>query len=242
VIARRGLGRGGRAVVALVALPAVLAAQPVAAPVGAVRAAPSVVVPQTLVPAIAAALVLPLDARVTQWATAPAVADAPGMAALAATGRVAGGFGALAIGPAAWLVGEAARDQPIARAGARTGGAVLVALVATGAIKVAAGRLRPDASPTGTAHDWRWGGGLRGDARRSFPSGHASLATAAAVTLAHGVRGAGSGAWRDGVAVGAYALAGAAIVSRVRDKRHWLSDVLAGAALGSASALVARRW
>jgi undecaprenyl-diphosphatase len=155
---------------------------------------------------------------------------------------VSGGIGALGIGPVTWLAGEAGADRALARTGARTTGAVLVALATTGAIKVLAGRTRPDASADGSAHHWRPGSGLRGDAWRSFPSGHASLATAAAVTVAHGLRTAGSAGWRDGAAIGAYALAGTAIVSRVRDRRHWLSDVLAGAALGSASALVTRRW
>lgn len=239
---RRGLGRGGRALTALALLPAALAAQQVAPPVGATRTVEPASVARTIAPAIAAALVMPLDERVTRWATAPAVAEAPGMAAIAATGRRSGDIGALAVGPVTWLAGELAREQPIARTGARTGGAVLLALAATGAIKVVAGRARPDVAPDGSARHWRWFAGLADDGRRSFPSGHASLSTAAAVALAHGVRGAGDGGWRDGVAIGAYALAGAAIVSRVRDKRHWLSDVLAGAALGSASALVARRW
>jgi membrane-associated phospholipid phosphatase len=39
-----------------------------------------------------------------------------------------------------------------------------------------------------------------------------------------------------------YALAGVAAGSRVRDRQHWLSDVVTGSAIGMVSAVVVRRW
>lgn len=225
-----------------------LAAQLRPAPVGAVAAAPAPVaisdgaIARTALAALAAAVVMPADEATSRWFASPAVANAPGVPALAATGRVWGFAGALALGPVTWAAGELGDDAALARTGRWTAESVLLTLVATGAIKVVAGRTRPDHAPDGSARHWRLFRGLRDDGHRSFPSGHASLATAAAITFAHGLRSGGDARWRDGMAIGGYALAGTAILSRVRDRRHWLSDVLAGAALGSAGALVARRW
>ena len=39
-----------------------------------------------------------------------------------------------------------------------------------------------------------------------------------------------------------YALASLTAASRVRDRQHWLSDVVTGPPVGMASALVVRRW
>jgi membrane-associated phospholipid phosphatase len=58
----------------------------------------------------------------------------------------------------------------------------------------------------------------------SFPSGHASSSFATASSLAY------SYGWKVGVP--AYALASFVAISRVNENIHWLSDVVAGAALG----------
>ncbi len=82
---------------------------------------------------------------------------------------------------------------------------------ATEVLKAGVGRRRPDSG-----------------SRTSFPSGHASAAFAAATLIDR----------NSGHALGipAYALAAATAVSRVEARRHFPSDVLAGAALGVASA------
>lgn len=59
----------------------------------------------------------------------------------------------------------------------------------------------------------------------SCPSGHASQAFATAGSLAY------SYGWRVGVP--AYAVASAIAIARVREERHWASDIVAGAFLGS---------
>jgi membrane-associated phospholipid phosphatase len=58
----------------------------------------------------------------------------------------------------------------------------------------------------------------------SFPSGHASSSFATASSLAY------SYGWKVGVP--AYAAASFVAISRVNENIHWLSDVVAGAALG----------
>ena len=90
--------------------------------------------------------------------------------------------------------------------------AFVVNLGYTGVLKAAAGRERPNESDN-----------------YSFPSGHTSNAfTLASVASAH---------YGKSVGIPAYGLASLIGLSRIRGNAHWLSDVVAGAALGH---LVAR--
>ena len=68
------------------------------------------------------------------------------------------------------------------------------------------------------------------------------MSAAAAVTLAAEWRRQGVGGWKTAGPPLVYALASLTAGSRVRDRQHWMSDVVAGAAVGMASALIVRRW
>ena len=118
------------------------------------------------------------------------------------------GNGVLAAGLAATLLvaGHAAGDSTMSA----TGFQLVRAFVYTGALveglKVMVDRTRPD-------------GG-----RYSFPSGHAAIATAMVPVLARG--------YGPKVGVPAGVLAGLTSIGRLEDRRHYLSDVLFGSALG----------
>ncbi len=85
--------------------------------------------------------------------------------------------------------------------------AAVVNFAYTEVLKVAVGRERPN-----------------GQDNKSFPSGHTSNAfVLASVAQRHY-------GWKVGVPC--YALAGLVGVSRIREDKHWLSDVVAGAGLG----------
>jgi membrane-associated phospholipid phosphatase len=145
----------------------------------------------------------------------------------AAARNLAGGVRALGapevLGPAvvlAWLAGRTLHRPALESASVRVGASLLVAGVATAGIKLTVGRVRPDSSGTVldtydpfSGHD-------------SFPSGHAALSFAAATALDRETEAR----WVPWVA---YPLAGLVAWSRVRDDRHWTSDVVAGAALGT---------
>lgn len=108
---------------------------------------------------------------------------------------------------AAYGLGRAYGNRRIANAGADLVQAQLIAEVLTFAIKQAARRARPEGSGY------------------SFPSGHTTAAFASATVLQQHF------GWTIGLP--AYALAAYVGASRIHDRRHYLSDVAFGAALGT---------
>lgn len=115
-------------------------------------------------------------------------------------------------------------DRPgLTRAGARIAISVTASAVASETIKLSLGRERPDESPNDADHFRPLSG------HDSFPSGHTTVAFAAAAAIDRetGTR------WLKWVV---YPAAGCVGWSRVHDDRHWASDVLGGAILGSWSA------
>jgi hypothetical protein len=91
------------------------------------------------------------------------------------------------------------------------------------ALSYAAGRERPDA--TTSPNRWRHGGD-------SFPSVHSSAAFAVGMVFAE----SGNDDYRWIRRVLGYGIAGATAYVRIRENDHWLSDTVAGAALGIATA------
>jgi len=116
-----------------------------------------------------------------------------------------------------WLIGRAASEDSFRRAGYDGAEALLASGGIALVLKQAVDRTRPDGS------------------RYSFPSGHATGTFALAPVLAHHF------GWKGGVA--GYGLSAAASIGRLKDRRHFLSDVVAGAALGTmvGTAVVAQR-
>ena len=98
-----------------------------------------------------------------------------------------------------------------------------LAALSTTLFKFAAGRSRPN--ETSQVDDWRSGGD-------SFPSMHVSTTFAVGTVLAES--GNDKYRWlRRGIG---YGLAGATAYARLDHNAHWLSDTVAGAALGIATA------
>ena len=119
-----------------------------------------------------------------------------------------------------YLAGRALDRPVLAGASARIGLSVAVAAVATGGLKLAVGRVRPEDSAAESDPYQPFSG------HASFPSGHSSLAFATATALDRETEAY----WVPWVAYPIAALVG---WSRVHDDKHWASDVVAGAALGA---------
>jgi len=119
--------------------------------------------------------------------------------------------GAFAVQTGAALVtygiGRVTDSPRAARIGAGIFRAQLVSQATAQVVKAAAGRTRPDGSNS-----------------HSFPSGHSASAFATATVLQREL------GWKAGIP--AYAMAGWVAASRVQMKRHYLSDVIAGATVG----------
>lgn len=132
--------------------------------------------------------------------------------------------------PGAILAAGVVSGRPaLRRAGARVLASILLAGVATGGAKLVTGRVRPFET-----HDQYLFRPFSG--KDAFPSGHATMAFALATSL---------GAEMHNRVASALLYAGASGTawSRLNDQRHWLSDVLAGAAVGITSAkLIDGQW
>lgn len=123
-------------------------------------------------------------------------------------GRVIGGTPVhLAASFAAYGLGRSLKNPCLASLGADLVQAQLMAEILSQGMKFAVNRTRPD----GTA--------------RGFPSGHTTMSFATATVLQSHF------GWKAGLP--AYALASYVAASRVQSQRHYLSDVLFGAALGT---------
>jgi len=136
------------------------------------------------------------------------------------------------VGPAllgAFAFGWVTHRPAVTAASVRIGLSVFAAGAASEAVKLASGRSRPDRAP-GDPDDFSPFHGAD-----SFPSGHTTVmfAFASALTTESTSR------WVPWVAYPAAAVVGAA---RIADDRHWLSDVVAGAALGGFGGRECDRW
>ena len=102
------------------------------------------------------------------------------------------------------------------------------------------GRSRPYAA-AGDAQDFDLGGGFGSSTRRSFPSGHTSMA----FTFASVIAGETSHRWPRAhrvVAPLAYAAATGVGPARMYNDKHWASDVALGAAIGTLSGRIVVRY
>jgi membrane-associated phospholipid phosphatase len=125
-----------------------------------------------------------------------------------------------------YIYGVAASDDHTETAALLTGKAVLLTGGYTFLLKGLFQRERPDDGNPADPLNWHGPSGSWRD--NSFPSGHSSVAFAAATVLSAYYHE------RRWIGITAFSLASLVAVSRTYDNRHWASDVFAGAALGYA--------
>lgn len=149
--------------------------------------------------------------------------------------------GSFYIGGALYVTGKMTKNRNLQDLGWHGTEAVLLSSVTTSTLKGIFGRARPDFAEAGSARDFKAGSGFGNDNRKSFPSGHATTAFAAASAVTSEV----NRLWPKYTwYVGPVLYGGATLVglSRMYHNRHWASDVVLGAAIGTFSGLKVVRY
>jgi hypothetical protein len=223
----------------IVALP--LGAQQAVAP--AVRSEPAINTRESWLlgaSAVGAVLLMQRDQRISAWSQQPSLHTNRAFNSTMTGARLFGDPGSVILGAALWAGGALTHDNVMATDGQRALEAVAVSGIATAVIKGLTGRMRPYASPN-DATDFKFGRGIGGSGdTQSFPSGHtsAAFAFASVITARVAQRSPGRAAWLGPLLYGAATLTG---ISRVYDHKHWASDVLLGAGIGTVSGLLVSR-
>jgi membrane-associated phospholipid phosphatase len=142
--------------------------------------------------------------------------------------------GSAIIGTSMYVVGRIARSHRMADLGLHGTEALLIGEGLASGMKGVFGRQRPYVDTT-RFNPYKWhffGGFVSDDGHRSFPSGHsvAAFSAAAAVTTETSVWWP-SLRWEIGTVM--YGGAGMVGLSRMYNNRHWASDVIMGAAIGT---------
>jgi len=143
--------------------------------------------------------------------------------------------GSVIIGTSMYAVGRVSHSDRLAELGLRGTEALFVGEGFANVLKYSFGRARPfvdTVSPN--PDDWQLLRGLhRGDPYRSFPSGHTVAAFAAAAAVSSETSRWWPQATYYGIGPALYAGAIAVGASRMYENRHWASDVIMGAAIGT---------
>lgn len=154
--------------------------------------------------------------------------------------RVVGDPGALIITAGMYGVGRVAGNTQLADVGLHSAEAVLVAGGITAVLKGLTGRARPYVVADSNDSDFRFGRGFGNARYASMPSGHATVAFAAAAALTSEA-GAHDVAGTPYIGIASYGIAALVAASRIYDDKHWTSDVIAGAGIGTLSGLIVVR-
>lgn len=148
--------------------------------------------------------------------------------------------GALLIGAGLYGIGRLADNERMADLGLHGTEAIVVGMLLASAIKIGAGRQRPYVNRD-RPHSFGFLRGWKQEQYRSFPSGHALVAFAAAAAVTNETdRWWPSSTWY--IAPAMYGGALLVALSRMYDNKHWASDVLAGAAIGAFAGWKVVRW
>jgi membrane-associated phospholipid phosphatase len=183
----------------------------------------------------------PLDRRLAESVRRDHLVDNETLDTIEETLNFVGGPAPILAGAAMYLFGRVAGKPRVAHVALHTTEAVVVGLAVSGALKMLAGRARPYASADTSPHDFGFARGFEGERFQAFPSGHATVSFAvAAAVLSESADWSPRARW----IVVPVLFGGAAIVglSRMYADRHWASDVVVGAAIGTFAGLKTVRF
>jgi membrane-associated phospholipid phosphatase len=148
--------------------------------------------------------------------------------------------GSAMISAGAYFLGLDKRSRPIAALGMHTGEAIVLGGVLSEGLAMTIGRSRPQLD-VNDAHNFRFGKGFSNDDFTSLPSAHVTVAFAAATAASCEVGRSWPGAARYVTPI-SYTAATLVGFSRMYKNKHWASDVVAAAGLGTYSAVLFDRY
>jgi membrane-associated phospholipid phosphatase len=190
---------------------------------------------------IATAAVAPIDVAIANRLRDSTVQENRFIGTLAAVVRDVATPYSVVIGVSLYTYGRLAKDEKVAELGLHGTEALLLGQVAGVLFKGMFGRERPYVKRD--PYSYRFGRGFAGgkEQYRSFPSGHTISAFAAAAAVTSETRRWWRGSeWYIGPAMyGGAALAG---ISRIYHNRHWASDIMMGAAIGTLAGIKVVRY
>ena len=143
--------------------------------------------------------------------------------------------GSMVIGVAMYTTGRLTHSERLAQVGLHGTEALAIGAVTGTVLKDFLGRARPFVDTAGpNPDDWQLLRGFKaGENYRSFPSGHTTAAFAAAAAVSAETSRWWPQATYFGIGPVLYAGAAAVGVSRMYNNRHWASDVITGAMIGT---------
>lgn len=177
-----------------------------------------------------------LDEPLAQRFQAPSFQGNDALHRTSAVAGAVGDPGALLLSAGLYATGRIARRPTVADVGLHATEAIVVSGALTGLLKFASGRARPQVAPRRPdepgpdTDEFRVGRGTGGFT--SFPSGHTTAAFAAASAITAELHHSHP---RTARVAGPLLYGGAALVglSRMYENKHWASDVVMGAAVGT---------
>jgi membrane-associated phospholipid phosphatase len=191
--------------------------------------------------ALTARLIHPLDDRLRERLQDSSTQANRKLQTLATFVRTTATPGSYVIGTSMYAVGRIAKNERLASVGLHGTEALIIGEGVAMVVKSIVGRQRPSVEPANPNSYGFLRGLSGGDKYRSFPSGHtvSAFAAAAAVT-AETSHNAPNTTWIVApIMYGGAALVG---VSRMYNNRHWASDVIIGAGIGTFAGLKVVRF
>ena len=181
---------------------------------------------------------MPFDVRIAEEMRDPASQRRAWLRSGARSFNAMGAPGALVASAALYGAGRLAHSPLLTGVGLHAGEAVVIAGATTSLLKIVAGRARPYAS---TGNSMAYTPGRVAGGHTSLPSGHTTVAFAfAAATSAELATRSHRAAWIVGpLLYGAATMVGGA---RMYDDRHWASDVVLGAGIGTGAGIESVAW